>query len=85
MNIMTMKPFMFLINLISDDLDGHDDPVCSYDTDEHNAHETFYVLDNLDYQMTLMTLMTMTHYNHEDPDEYNDNDTYSLIESSAPV
>ena len=92
MNIMTMKPFMFLITLLSDDLDGHDDPVCSYDPDEHNDHETFYVLDNLDYQMTLMTLMTlmiiitrmimmilmnimtMTHYNHEDPDEYNDND-----------
>ena len=64
---------------------------------------TFYVLDNPDYQMTLMNMMnlitpvtllilltlmimmilmnimTMTHYNYDDPDEYNDNDTYSLI------
>ena len=59
MNIMTMKPFMFLITLLSDDLDGHDDPVCSYDPDEHNDHETFYVLDNLDYQMTLMDMMIL--------------------------
>ena len=29
--------------------------------------------------------MTMTHYNYDDPDEYNDNETYSLIESSTPV
>ena len=59
MNIMTMKPFMFLITLLSDDLDGHEDPVCSYDRDEHNDHETFYVLDNLDYQMTWMDMMIL--------------------------
>ena len=35
-----------------------------------------------------MNIMTMTHYNHDDPDDpdkYNDHDTYSFIESSAPV
>ena len=70
------------------------------DPNEHNDQETFYVLDNPDYQMTLrnmmnlitpvtllilltlmimmilMNIMTMTHYNYDDPDEYNDNDTY---------
>ena len=104
-----MKSTSFLI------YDNQDDP------NEHNDLETFYVLDNPEYQMifvdmmilitlvtllillTLMTLMiittcmimmilmnimTMTHYNHDDPDDpdkYNDHDTYSFIESSAPV